>query len=88
MPPSAPCPTIGEAQRMTYRIGRGETSVLTFEPYKSYLLPLWRFRTPEIAKQSSRLLWKEFEDFGERKDFVGQDMSRKFIQVIQWKLNY
>ena len=55
--------------------------MLTFEPYKSYLLPLWRFRTPDIATQSSKLLWDEFEAFGERKDFVGQDMSRKFIQM-------
>lgn len=66
---------------MRYRIGRGETGVLTFEPYKSYLLPLWRFRTPDIARQSSQLLWAEFEEFGERKDLVGMDMARKFIQM-------
>lgn len=66
---------------MAYRIGRGEMGVLTFEPYKSYLLPLWRFRTPDIAGRSSRLLWDQFEQFGERKDFVGMDMARKFIQM-------
>ncbi|KAH0157590.1 hypothetical protein KCU67_g7844, partial [Aureobasidium melanogenum] len=66
---------------MEYRIGRGEMGVLTFEPYKSYLLPLWRFRTPEIARQSSALLRKEFEHFGEERDFVGMDMTRKFIQM-------
>ncbi|KAL1303570.1 hypothetical protein AAFC00_006938 [Neodothiora populina] len=79
--PSAPCPKLNHAGRMSYRIGRGELGVLTFEPYKSYLLPLWRFRTPEIARQSSRLLWDEFEKFAELKDFVGMDMTRKFIQM-------
>lgn len=66
---------------MEYRIGRGEMGVLTFEPYKSYLLPLWRFRTPDIARQSSQLLWAEFEKFGDCKDLVGMDMTRKFIQM-------
>ncbi|KEQ88105.1 hypothetical protein M438DRAFT_257911, partial [Aureobasidium pullulans EXF-150] len=69
------------AQRMEYRIGRGEMGVLTFEPYKSYLLPLWRFRTPDIARQSSALLRSEFDHFGEEEDFVGMDMTRKFIQM-------
>ncbi|KAG9576237.1 hypothetical protein KCU77_g16815, partial [Aureobasidium melanogenum] len=79
--PTVPRPQTTHAQRMEYRIGRGEMGVLTFEPYKSYLLPLWRFRTPEIARQSSDLLRKEFEHFGEEGDFVGMDMTRKFIQM-------
>lgn len=66
---------------MSYRIARGEMGVLTFEPYKSFLLPLWKFRTPAIAQQSSRLLWDEFVKYGEQGDFVGQDMARKFIQM-------
>jgi hypothetical protein len=66
---------------MEYRIGRGEMGVLTFEPYKSYLLPLWRFRTPDIARQSSSLLHEEFKGFGADGDFVGMDMTRKFIQM-------
>ena len=36
-----------------YRIGRGEQGVLLVEPYKSEILPNWRFRTPEIATESS-----------------------------------
>ena len=32
-----------------YRIGKGEQGVLLVEPYKSELLPHWRFRTPELA---------------------------------------
>jgi len=55
--------------------------VLTFEPYKSQLLPLWRFKTPKIARGSSRILWDQFQKYGEKGDFVGMDMSRKFIQM-------
>ncbi|KAF2838781.1 hypothetical protein M501DRAFT_975568 [Patellaria atrata CBS 101060] len=67
--------------RMSYRIGRGEQGVLTFEPYKSALLPLWRFRTLDIARRSSKDLWDRFEAYGKEGDFVGMDMCRKFIQM-------
>jgi hypothetical protein len=66
---------------MTYRIGRGEQGVLTYEPYKSYLLPYWRFRTVPIAQASSEMLWNKFLEFYEQNDFVGMDMARKFIQM-------
>ena len=33
-----------------YKVGRGEQGVLTAAPYKSELLPLWRFSTPAIAR--------------------------------------
>lgn len=67
--------------RMSYKIARGEQGVLTFEPYKSILLPLWRFRTPDIARKSSQDLWDRFEQYDRIGDFVGQDMTRKFIQM-------
>jgi len=66
---------------MTYRIARGEQGVLTFEPYKSHLLPLWRFRTVPIARASSAALWSRFLDYDTAGDFVGMDMARKFIQM-------
>jgi hypothetical protein len=64
-----------------YRIGKGEQGVLLVEPYKSELLPLWRFRTPEIARESSELLSKKFETYKCDGDFVGMDMARKFLQM-------
>ncbi|KAF3018794.1 hypothetical protein E8E14_001828 [Neopestalotiopsis sp. 37M] len=69
------------AVRMSYRIARGEQGVLTFEPYKSELLPLWRFRTVVVARKSAADLWQRFEEFHEQGDFVGMDMARKFIQM-------
>jgi len=64
-----------------YRVGRGEQGVLLVEPYKSEILPYWRFKTPEIARESSEKIYKMFLDYKEKKDFVGMDMARKFLQM-------
>ncbi|WP_409296874.1 DUF4385 domain-containing protein [Peribacillus sp. SCS-26] len=64
-----------------YRVGRGEQGVLMVEPYKSEILPHWRFKTPEIAKESSDKIYEMFLDYKEKKDFVGMDMARKFLQM-------
>ncbi|GAA5915832.1 hypothetical protein JCM6882_006814 [Rhodosporidiobolus microsporus] len=66
---------------MLYCIGRGEEGVLTFEPHKSHLLPLWRFKTPEIARDSSKKLWGECLRADKERDFVWVDMVRKFEQM-------
>ncbi|KAG9796029.1 hypothetical protein KCU88_g40, partial [Aureobasidium melanogenum] len=63
------------------RIARGEMGVLSFEPYKSLILPYWAFRTVPIARKSAEALWSIFESYLERGDFVGADMTRKFIQM-------
>ena len=41
------------AQPELYRVGRGEQGVLLVEPYKSEILPHWRFATTDIATESS-----------------------------------
>ena len=64
-----------------YRIGKGEQGVLLVEPYKSELLPHWRFKTPEVAEASSQKLFAIFEAYLEAEDFPGADMARKFLQM-------
>ena len=64
-----------------YRVGRGEQGVLLVEPYKSELLPHWRFRTPEVARASAAKLHELYEAYKRAGDFVGMDMARKFIQM-------
>ncbi|MFB2898751.1 DUF4385 domain-containing protein [Aerosakkonemataceae cyanobacterium BLCC-F50] len=64
-----------------YRVGKGEQGVLLVEPYKSEILPYWRFKTPEIAKESSEKIYQMFLDYLEQDDFVGADMARKFLQM-------
>ena len=62
-------------------MGKGEQGVLLVEPYKSELLPLWRFRTPEVARESSAALYERFLAYKAAGDFVGMDMARKFLQM-------
>lgn len=69
------------AQPHLYRVGKGEQGVLLVEPYKSELLPLWRFRTPEVARESAAALWQCFQAYKAAHDFVGMDMARKFLQM-------
>lgn len=64
-----------------YRIGRGETGVLTVEPYKSEILPHWRFKTPEEAAASAAAILELYEAYKSSGDFVGMDMARKFLQM-------
>jgi hypothetical protein len=64
-----------------YRIGRGEQGVLLVEPYKSEILPFWRFKTPLEADVSSRRILIMFYEYCRQNDFVGADMARKFLQM-------
>ena len=64
-----------------YRVGKGEQGVLLVEPYKGEILPYWRFKTPEIARESSNKIYSMFLEYLEQEDFVGADMARKFLQM-------
>ena len=64
-----------------YLVGRGEQGVLMVEPYKSEILPHWRFKTPEIAKKSADKIYRMFLKYKHVGDFVGMDMARKFLQM-------
>lgn len=64
-----------------YRIGRGEQGVLLVEPYRSELLPHWRFKTPPMARKSASTIYKMFLAYKADNDFVGMDMARKFLQM-------
>ena len=64
-----------------YDIGRGEQGVLLAEPYKSEILPHWRFATPDKARDSAEKILQLFYDYKRDGDFVGMDMARKFLQM-------
>ncbi|QDH21763.1 DUF4385 domain-containing protein [Saccharibacillus brassicae] len=64
-----------------YRVGRGEQGVLLVQPYKGEILPHWRFKTPDIARESSEKIYAMFLAYKEEDDFVGMDMARKFLQM-------
>jgi hypothetical protein len=64
-----------------YRIGRGEQGVFHAEPYKSELLPLWRFKNVESAEESANAIYGRFLDYKAEGDFVGMDVARKYLQM-------
>tara|TARA_Y100000593_G_scaffold91557_1_gene180727 strand:+ start:14151 stop:14666 length:516 start_codon:yes stop_codon:yes gene_type:complete len=64
-----------------YEIGRGQQGVLTCEPYKSELHPLWRFKTPEEAQLSALQIINKFFQYLEEDDFVGADMAKKYLHM-------
>lgn len=64
-----------------YRVGRGEQGVLLVEPYKSEILPHWRFKTPDLAAESSDKIFQMYLKYKDEGDFVGMDMARKYLQM-------
>ena len=64
-----------------YCVGKGEQGVLMVEPYRTEIVPHWRFKTPEIAAESSAKIYEMFLEYKRQKDFVGMDMARKFLQM-------
>ena len=64
-----------------YRVGVGEQGVLLVEPYKSEILPHWKFKTPKDAKVSAAKIYQLFLKYRKNKEFIGMDMARKFLQM-------
>ncbi|EEJ6807545.1 DUF4385 domain-containing protein [Salmonella enterica subsp. enterica] len=64
-----------------YQVGRGEQGVLLVEPYKSEILPFWRYKDKASAMKSAEQIYQLFEAYRQHDDFVGMDMARKFIQM-------
>ena len=64
-----------------YRIGRGEQGVLLVRPYTDKICKHWRFRTPKIAEESAKTIYKMYLGYKEDSDFVGMDMCRKFLEM-------
>ena len=55
--------------------------MLLVEPYNSGILPHWHLKTPEIATERIKALQAQFEKYRADYDFIGMDMTRKFMQM-------
>ena len=64
-----------------YRIGRGEQGVILVRPYTDVICKHWRFKTPKIAQESAVKIYNLYNSYKEKKDFVGMDMCRKFLEM-------
>jgi len=67
--------------RKLYRIGRGEQGVLLVRPYTNDICAHWRFVDEETATKSSNKIYEMFCEYKRRKDFIGMDMARKFLEM-------
>ena len=64
-----------------YRIGRGEQGVLLVRPYTNDICKHWKFKPPYIAQQSAQKIFDLYLGYRVKKDFVGMDMCRKFLEM-------
>ena len=64
-----------------YRIGRGEQGVLLVRPYTNDICKHWRFKTHNEAVISSQKIFNMYLEYRIKKDFVGMDMCRKFLEM-------
>ena len=67
--------------RKLYRIGRGEQGVLLVRPYTNDICAHWRFVDEETAVKSSDTIYQMFCTYRRKKDFIGMDMARKFLEM-------
>jgi hypothetical protein len=67
--------------RGLYRIGRGEQGVLLVRPYTDDICAHWRFVDEETAVKSSNEIYSMFCTYRRKKDFIGMDMARKFLEM-------
>ena len=67
--------------RQLYRIGRGEQGVLLVRPYTNDICAHWRFVDEATARDSSATIYQMFLGFKTKRDFIGMDMARKFLEM-------
>ena len=67
--------------RGLYRIGRGEQGVLLVRPYTNDICAHWRFVDEKASLKSSDRIYSMFCEYKRRKEFVGMDMARKFLEM-------
>lgn len=66
-----------ECQKRTYN----ELGVLRVEPYKSEILPYWKFKKLSEAKKSAKKIFEIYQKYKSKGDPVGMDMARKYLQM-------
>ena len=72
--------TDSETRRL-YRIGRGEQGVLLVRPYTNDICAHWRFVDEPTARKSSDKIYQMYLGFKAKRDFIGMDMARKFLEM-------
>lgn len=66
---------------LKYEVSDDCGGMYTCEPYKSRLLQIWKFSTPESARFSARSIKDAFFEYLDKGDFVGADLARKYLKA-------
>lgn len=64
-----------------YKIGKGEQGVFLYEPYRTELIPHWKFKPAKDAQKSSKKLYSMFLNYLANNEFAGADMARKYLEM-------
>lgn len=64
-----------------YVISRGQFGVLKYQPYKDEILPYWKYKNKNVAQTSSEKILELFYQYLDNEDFVGADMSKKYLHM-------
>ena len=59
----------------------GEQGVPLVRPYTNDICAHWRFVDEEASVKSSDKIYSMFCEYKRRKDFIGMDMARKFLEM-------
>jgi len=70
-----------EEKPLMYEFTEDCSGMYTCEPYKIELLKSWKFTSLDAATTSSKNLLEMFENYVARGDFVGADLTRKYLQA-------
>ena len=66
---------------LSYEITDDCGGIYTCEPYKSVLLGVWRFSTPEVSEKSASSIREMFFKYLDEADFVGADLALKYLRA-------
>ena len=66
---------------LSYEITDDCGGIYTCEPYKSVLLDVWRFSTPEASEKSAASIGGMFFEYLDEGDFVGADLALKYLRA-------
>ena len=64
---------------LKYEISEDCDGMYMCEPYRTKLIKHWKFSTTEVAEKSAKEILSIFEEYVNDGDFVGADLSQKYL---------
>jgi len=64
-----------------YDTSTGVSGVFSVSPYKDQLIKDFTFKNVKQSRKSAKNLYNKFKLYREKMDFIGMDMTRKFLEL-------